>query len=621
MKVILLFVFFLLGFSSTVGAIEPALTKEGIQKKVVVIKHDVKLFNNLKSPDGNTADFMTIYFLLEPSSGDYIPVSKKAKKSSPDGWLKKGGYIEWNTLEMIDFSAQGGRKLVKVFDNQKCAKDFSLSGNSSCDEIGEEPQRTGSNQDYKMLIPVFKSGEERKTYEGGFVQVSSGQIVSPVNTPLKENPEKSKKQSSFGYDVVLAIDSTLSMEKWFKPTISAVKAFVKDLKSELSNGEVDTPLRVGLLFYRDRRKGSECSLEYLTKWRVQLTDNLNDDTVSKTISGLGSEKQTECSSEEAPEAVYDALNRVVLDTKWKDNVFKVVVLIGDSPPHAPSDTEKNPLQLDSLHIHKEADARGIRFLTFKIGNEYTTEFKEIALSRKSDENNGRFSTINDDEANLEKALLKALKQDWTELVGGMQDLLGSGIGKAQALNNPSIKDKFKISDYAWPIILSHLPSNTLKKNGDKKLGFSKGWVSKEINKKKAMNEYIFMRKEKIRMLSNTLDSFIQGAELGEKDGPDVLISAIRQALSSMLGMKPDDVFQSGETIGTMMKKAKILPFPTQIFSLDANEINNWKSADFKQFILVLSEKLGALKQFTSSPNNIKVIGGQKFFYVPRHLYP
>ena len=58
------------------------------------------------------------------------------------------------------------------------------------------------------------------------------------------------------------------------------------------------------------------------------------------------ENPTQCGSDDDAEAVWDGLNRAILDSAWREGSFRVVALIGDSLPHDAGNDCKNPLHLN-----------------------------------------------------------------------------------------------------------------------------------------------------------------------------------------------------------------------------------------------------------------------------------
>src|SRR5207248_666663 len=94
-----------------------------------------------------------------------------------------------------------------------------------------------------------------------------------------------------------------------------------------------------------------------------------------------------CGSDETEEAVFDAVNRALLDPAWKDGSLRVVVVIGDADPHwdtsAANYEKKNPLHLTTEGLQKLADQKNVRFITIRIAApmEGATQFERLALDR------------------------------------------------------------------------------------------------------------------------------------------------------------------------------------------------------------------------------------------------
>lgn len=173
---------------SAAEAFSVAKTKEGIQRKAVITVPKSKLYSSASGNTGSDVGIMDVYFILEGSgsaSGKRTPVSRGPDKDSPDGWLDNDSFAEWNTSQLIDFAPQGGRAIAQVFDNSRCAIDYARTGAglSSCSPIGQEPGLQGQTPNFKILVPVFKSEANGGSvvYEGGFVRVTPGQVVEPVD--------------------------------------------------------------------------------------------------------------------------------------------------------------------------------------------------------------------------------------------------------------------------------------------------------------------------------------------------------------------------------------------------------------------------------------------------------
>lgn len=598
------------------AALPAAMTKEGVQKKAVIITHDARLFARPTGSEGKKADFMTLFFLLTGETGGRVPVTYGPDKEAPDGWLARDSFVEWNTRQMINFEPQAGRELARIFKDAGCAEKFSQSGGaaaSPCLELGSEPKRTGTQRDnYSLLVPVLE--RDRDNYRGGFVRVAEGgSAVKPLPDGAAGAP-KTPGSDRVGYDLVLVVDSTASMEQWFQPTLQALNEFIRSARQQFGSRETLPPFRVGLLFYRDRRIQKDCDLEYLFRWEAELTDDIS--AVSRALAGA---KETSCESEEAAESVYDALSRAVQDPRWGDGHYKVVLLVGDAPPHGPGNREKNPLGLDVDAITKMSEERNVRFMTFKIGLADTTEFKELATSVKAAVQ-GRFRAIEPtDKVAYKAALLKALQEEWGLLIASNK-VVDRGITQPQAQQNPSILQRVQpdLSRYDVPIIIANLPPGSTSSGAPE---FVEGWVAKKIKQQLAVSEYVFMGKAPLVRLVNVIETIALSAQESISEGGESFIRSMRSSLASMLSVQPEELFRPGESLDGMMAKANVLPFKTTVLSFTAEEVNAWKPADFLRLNKILGEKTTALREFAQRPGNIRYFGDKPHLYVPRDLFP
>lgn len=599
--------------TGSAGAMPPAMTKENVQKKAVIISQDAKLFAKSSGTDGKKADFMQIFFLLEGEAGGRVPVTNGPGKPDPDGWLAKESFAEWNTLQMINFEPQSGRELVRIFSDAGCAEKFGLSGApGQCEELGSEPQRTGKQRDdYSLLIPVM----ERKmdNYRGGFVRIAdSGPVVKPKTDGEKGGGQKAAS-SQLGYDLIIVVDATASMEQWFRPTTQALDEFISTVKQQIGSGELKTPFRVGLLLYRDRKAVPDCDIGYLFRWEAELTEDIP--AVSRSLAGA---EEASCGSDEVAESVYDALSRAMQDPKWNDGHFKVVLLVGDAPPHPPANKDKNPLGLDVDDITKMMEERNVRLMAFKLGLADDAEFKAMALSG-NDAVQGRFRALEPDSAAYKNALLAALSEEW-QLLTARNQAVAAGINQQQAQQDPTIfaKKGIEVDKYDIPIIIANLPPGSASSGAPE---FVQGWVPKKIKQKLAMGEYVFLSKSVLQRFANVIETIALAAQDGATEGGESFIKSLRTSLATMLNVAPDDLFRSGESLDSMMEKADILPFKTTVFTFTAEEVNAWKPADFQRLNKILAEKTTTLREYGQKPSNTRMFGDKPHVYVPRDLFP
>lgn len=134
----------------------------------------------------------------------------------------------------------------------------------------------------------------------------------------------SKVMDEFGgfkdLDVVFAIDATGSM----KNDIDKLK---RDLQTMLQEKlGVSPTARVGLLFYRDY--GDTFNYMDLPVKMFAFTSNL--DTFNKNLNSV---KIYGTEGGDIPEAVYEAMYASTEFFRWRPNVEKEIILIGDAEPH------------------------------------------------------------------------------------------------------------------------------------------------------------------------------------------------------------------------------------------------------------------------------------------------
>ena len=567
-------------------ALQLDMATHDIPKKALIIKHDAKLFKSDSSTEFEVAPFIQLYFLMTPEKNNRVPVSKtfSKEKIEPDGWLEKDVFVEWNTIQMMNFEPQMGRDRVKIYESSECASEFGKLGKTTtaeCVLLGEEPEK---NPQSRLLIPIFQ--RQAENYHGGFIRL-----------PKKNGDKEDKGEAEptlLGYDLVLVVDSTLSMEKYFLPTLQVLQAFIQVIQGDMET-EVATPFNIGLLFYRDRKQWYDCSMEYLTQWAQPLTPN-----TEKVMEALDSATTTTCDSEDVPEAVFDGIYRAIVDTPWKKGHFKTILLIGDAPPNF----EKNPMNFTVSSLTELADKKSIRFLTFKIGDIIDIGFREFeALANQREAAfNGRYRhIIRSDIEQFETNLMDALITEW-EL-----------FEKTLIFAEKGTLDSLSISAYELPIIIAQLKQD--------KRDFVKGWIPSKVKNKKVIGEYLFMRKIALKLRILIIESIVTAVDAGLADGATAFLDTVRQTLAVHLKMKAEEIFSGSETLGEILQKAKLLPFKTDLLLFTPEEVNTWKPADYEKINQSLTEKLRLLREFENNPNHLRLFEGVPYLYVPKRYFP
>ncbi len=166
---------------------------------------------------------------------------------------------------------------------------------------------------------------------------------TPLITPLPHQAAK--------VEVVFVLDTTGSMSD----LIQAAKEKIWSIASNMASAQQAPEIRMGLVAYRDRGDA------YVTRV-VDLSSDL--DSMYATLMDFQA-----AGGGDGPESVNQALHEAVHNVSWSQdpNVYRVVFLVGDAPPHMDyQDDVKYPHSLSVAH------KRGIVVNTIQCGkNSYT----------------------------------------------------------------------------------------------------------------------------------------------------------------------------------------------------------------------------------------------------------
>lgn len=170
-------------------------------------------------------------------------------------------------------------------------------------------------------------------------------------------PENQQEQAKI--QVVFALDCTGSMGG----LIQAAKDKIWSIATGMSQAQNHPDISFGFVFYRDRGD------DFITK-KVQLTNDMDlayRELMDMRASGGG----------DAPESVNQALHEVINDFQWDtdEQVFKVVFLVGDAPPHMDYQDDVKYPETCKIAVKKD-----IIINTIQCGNmrQTTPIWKEIA---------------------------------------------------------------------------------------------------------------------------------------------------------------------------------------------------------------------------------------------------
>jgi Mg-chelatase subunit ChlD len=173
-------------------------------------------------------------------------------------------------------------------------------------------------------------------------------------------------------EVVFVLDTTGSMSG----LIEGAKRKIWSIANQMASGQPRPEIRMGLIGYRDRGDA------YVTRIR----------DLSPDVDGLYGELQqlSAGGGGDTPESVNQALHEAVTHMSWTpgQDVYKVVFLVGDAPPHM--DYQDDVPYAESVRL---ARRRGIVVNTVQCGRmaNTTTVWQSIAVA-----GSGRFVAIRQD---------------------------------------------------------------------------------------------------------------------------------------------------------------------------------------------------------------------------------
>ena len=191
--------------------------------------------------------------------------------------------------------------------------------------------------DGKVVLPIDATWDPALNAFKVTLKDSRGDAVETV---------VAKPAASKPVDLVFCIDSTSSM----KDELVAVAASTSKIMNELKAQAGD--IRIRLVTFSDH---TESRVVKQWDWTTD-TAKMEKDIRSITAAGGG----------DLPEAVYTGL-MTAINSSWRDGVLKIIVLIGDAPPHTGTkaryslgDVERRALEVDPADIYPIAVANGGR---------------------------------------------------------------------------------------------------------------------------------------------------------------------------------------------------------------------------------------------------------------------
>ncbi len=195
-------------------------------------------------------------------------------------------------------------------------------------------------------------------------------------------------------DLVFCLDITGSMVD----DIDAVKDAAENIVNQISVGVSD--YRVAIIGYRDFGDTTMFEDYSFSSNKSSIITNIN----ALSVTGGG----------DTPEAVYEALIRAINNENnctggWRDGVAKIIILMGDAPPHEENDGANYQYTLSDVIAAAEAVDPAIVY-SIVVGDDATTNTKFGALSTGTGGSKFTAETADDVVEAIESAVEEAVEE-------------------------------------------------------------------------------------------------------------------------------------------------------------------------------------------------------------------
>lgn len=386
------------------GAFECLTTPNGIPRKVIVKVENASAF---ESPDFSgqpkPLKFFRKYFVFKEQAGKGYLVGEATVRDSTVGWVKAEHVMPWNHEQALFFINKQGNGRVPV----KLWMDRREIGRADAPYFEEDLSVRETTEPFAILqkdgsaVRVAflwdKQGPLQAASVGGLdvpnAQTVAGEEIKrgsdgsrPVNTSGGKALERVKADLR-RMDIVLVMDVTSSMG----PYMQAVKQRMTQMVDQLASlGSADFPVeaRIGVVAYRDY---ADARTSFTTR-RLDLS------TDRGKVSRFLAELQPASVGKDKYEAVFEGLSDAIERMSWGANSHKVMILVGDAPPHAftaasvpePGVQSNSPFFSGTFNenvqtIQRKVEADRIRFYALGVGDDREMEdsFRQIVGSART----------------------------------------------------------------------------------------------------------------------------------------------------------------------------------------------------------------------------------------------
>ncbi len=176
-------------------------------------------------------------------------------------------------------------------------------------------EATGSEEDSGELPPTPSTGNKVDAPRATPNVIASNNTAVVTQTPPANRSDSTQTTATRQLDLVFLLDATGSMVD----ELNILQTELDVIAAELTSLPNNITLRYGFVVYRDQEKSDFIQMFDLTNDWVLFTENLN------AISAVG--------GGDYPENLSGGLYQAVTNMNWHPEVDRLVILLGDAPPH------------------------------------------------------------------------------------------------------------------------------------------------------------------------------------------------------------------------------------------------------------------------------------------------
>lgn len=302
--------------------------------------------DNAKASETYLPNYSIVHVLQE--KGDWIQIQTN---SGEMGWLKHGTFLPWKHQLVIQFEAPTGRQRTLFFADKETALKYA--------DMTDEERR-------EALAPVYQAIEEGKPVADkgivacepdGWATMNSNFYIMPITEFELEQSEIAAELGIQAIKVSAATENTrvataavvndttgmkmdivfvMDLSRSMGPIKDQVLKSINNINAAISkNPGFDKDLiHFGFWGYRDST--SACpGIGYVTK--DYTADGLV--TADQYAAILKQAEATPVDSVDYAEDVLAGVSDAINHTKWRENVARVLILIGDAPGREPGKTD------------------------------------------------------------------------------------------------------------------------------------------------------------------------------------------------------------------------------------------------------------------------------------------